>query len=242
MSRAWFEQLQAACICRGLPDRTIRRMVAELRDHLADAAEEKPAGAGGTACCQPPIEARLGTPDEVAEAARTNLLAGSFAARHPVLTFLVLPIPLTLAGWALMLIATIGLFKLGDRVPWVAMYVKHRSLADWPLVLLYFAPMLEFCVRIQPPVLVTILCCRWSQRALRGGRWSVISCALVAILFGMFSSTFQLPIRPQRGSWAMGFMLPGGREQLLQLLVPPAVALWWTCRGGAFRRQRAMID
>jgi hypothetical protein len=233
MSRQWLERVEEACVRRRLPGRTVRRLVEELGDHLADARQASHASWGEATSADISVEDRLGLPEELAESARRNLLAGSLPARHPVLTFLVLPIPFTVLGWAVMLAATIGLLQLAERLPAVACYLKQRSLADWPAALLYAAPLLDFCLRVLPPAAAVVLCCRWSERALGGARWRMLACALIALVSGMFFSVIELPMEPGKGRWSVGFMAPGGWDQLLQLLIPPAVALWWT-----FRRRR----
>lgn len=242
MNHEWLEGVRRSCVGRGLPTPVIERIVAELRDHLADLMDPPEMLDGTTrtpadARIALSAEDRLGAPELLAASAVANLRAASFAARHPAWTFLALPVPLTIAGWALMLAITIGLFRLGNYLPLVAPLVKHRPVAEWPAIVLYLVSTLEFVARVLPPVLSTILLCRWSQRALHGWRWSLAACALVAALFGLFVSKLELPLQPHGGRWSLGLMLPGGREQLLQLLIPPVVALWWIyrCRAMACR-------
>jgi hypothetical protein len=209
----------------------IGRMIGELRDHLSDLAEHSPAEGS----LDDLAEQCLGSPEQLADSAVENLRAGSFAARHPVWTFVALPIPLTLAGWAAMLALTVGLVRLGHYLPCMAPLVQHRPVSDWPAWLLCMVPAIELITRVIPPVLITMLLCRWSQRTLHGMRWSIFSCVMVAAIFGVFFSRLDLPLAPHTGRWSMGLALPGGWEQFLQLLIPPTVALWWICRHRARR-------
>jgi hypothetical protein len=226
MNRNWLERVRQACARRGLPRPRIERMVEELEDHLADLAADATveSSAGGPEVL---ADERLGSPDQLASAAVANLRARSFAARHPAWTFLALPIPITILGWGLLLTFTLCLFHLGGELSWLAPLVKHRSVAEWPWVLLYVVPVLEFATRTLPPVAIAILFCRWSRTALYGPLWSIASCMLVAAIFGTLRSTLELPLEPNQGRWSLALLFPGGREQVLQFALPLMVAVAW---------------
>jgi hypothetical protein len=226
VNRQWLERVERELVGRNLPRRKIRRMVGELGDHLADLETESPAGSPSyeTLCTQ------LGRPEELARAAHDNHLATSYAARHPRLAFLVLPVPLILLGWAVAVFAVVSLFGAAERLPWIAACVRGQPAHAWPAVVLVLIPCLDLLVRVVPPVLIAMLCSHWATQLGTGRRWQLASCLLVAAVAGLIHTSLVLPEAPGQGRWSIGLAFPGGQEQLLQLLIPLLTGMWCACR------------
>jgi len=221
VNQSWLDAVEKELVHRSLPPSRIRRMVEELRDHLLDLEADPQAGQAADVATQ-----RLGSPVELAEAAWENHVACSYVGRHPVVGFVLLPIPLTLLGWFLAVVAVILLFHLGGCLPWEAMHLQGKSIQKWPTALFYLATILDFSVRVLPPIAAAILCCSWARKAARGWMWSLAACLLIAAVAGLLHSTLRFPVEPGTGRWGLGFGFPGGKEQLLQLFIPVAVGLW----------------
>jgi len=227
MKRQWLDEVQRELHRRKLPCGQIERLVDELRNHLADAevAAADSCGATDDAMCE-----RLGKPEELAQSAWENHLAAHYAVRHPLLAFLALPVPLCLLGWAVAVAGMVGVFKAAGKLPWVASHVREQPLNAWPLSIVWLILLLELIVRVLPPVVATLLCCAWSEHLSHAGRWRLVSCAAIAVVAGLLFSTLVFPLVPGQGRWTLGLGFPGGRDQLLQLLIPLLIGLWWTCR------------
>ncbi|SIO35297.1 hypothetical protein SAMN05444166_4023 [Singulisphaera sp. GP187] len=83
-ARPWLERVWSEVVRNGLPPAYADRLLTELSDHaeeLGDQAEE-----------------RLGTAEEIAGAAVLAYRSSSFAGRHPLAAFVILPLLLVVAG------------------------------------------------------------------------------------------------------------------------------------------------
>jgi hypothetical protein len=218
VNQQWLNQVEHELSLRDLPRRKIRRLVAEMCDHLEDArsaARDANRPANDEILCQ-----RIGQPSELAQAAWENHLATSYAARHPLLAFCILPIPLTLLGWALAMAGMIGIIDLASRLPWLGVHVDGQPIHTWPAAVLYLVPVLELLFRVVPPAVSVVLCSVWAGQMGRDRKWRFLACLLIAAAAGLLTSELLLPVAPGQGRWTIGFMAPGGYIQLMQLAAP----------------------
>ncbi len=216
-NQSWLETVERELVRRGLPGWRVGRMVEELHEHLYDLEQTLPGTEPATSAAE-----RLGSPAELADAAWENHVAGSYFGRHPVIGFVALPIPITILGWALMVMAAVLLFRLGDWLEAPA----GTSVVAWPAAVYYLAVLLDLAVRIVPPALAAFLYGSWAHETARGWKWHLAACLLVAVVAGLYHSSLQFPLTPGTGHWQIGFGAPGGRDQLLQLMIPLAVGFW----------------
>jgi len=157
------EQFRRALIRAGVPRRRRRRLLDEYADHRAE-LEKELADAGQEAELDERVTARLGEPEVLAELALQRLRSESFAGRHPVLGFTLLP--------ALSLVVALVLAMLLTLIPWAMLgqdRMVHLLGAVWP-VILFVLPMVGGLA--------------WYRAALRRGRGHRYGW-LAALVFGM---------------------------------------------------------
>src|SRR5262245_40556290 len=100
----WRDRLIVALRRQGLPTSYIDRLVEELSEHLTDLFTEEP-----SMDAQRDVEDRLGTPEQLAAAAKAEFQRRTFAGRHPVLTFLAGPTAVMLGTLVAMVLAVVSL-------------------------------------------------------------------------------------------------------------------------------------
>jgi hypothetical protein len=230
-------KLQAGLLRRGLPEDYVKRAVQELADHHADLREaQQPGMTGGEAVAWQ----ELGDVDRLGDELVRKYHARSFAGRHPLLTFVVAPLPTILAMWS----ATFVGFWLAvwGVLEAVSCVVDARTWADAeppPLVewvLMALQPALFYV----PPAVVAWSFCRTARRSGRGPAWGAASCLLLALLAMFVVFDLRGPHDGQAASlmvglWSLGFSqkhLPI-TNQLLHMAAPLAVgmlAIWQTRR------------
>ncbi len=140
----WLHEVQTALTTARLSHRYRCRLVEELRDHLEDLIEERESTMSTEALHDQSLHARLGTADDIVKSAKANLPTGAFARRHPIVTYLLAPLPLLIVLWIAYLAALIGivtLFKPTVFEPWHARVagVLISGLAYVPTLLVVLA-------------------------------------------------------------------------------------------------------
>jgi hypothetical protein len=225
---------------QGLPTADVARLLAELQDHVTDILTEEGSLMQEHVDVNAKLETRLGSPDLLVAAVVANRRQASFFGRHPVWSFVVAPIPLTLLCVAAFLFLGVGLAEaagwlLGDRYA-----LEGQTVTDWPAGLRFVVHAFVLAIHFLPVGAATLLLC-WSVR--RGGlswKWTVTASALVAFVAWTLVVHVQLPEQPGGGRLELGLGVPIFQwMNLLQLLVPFAIAaafLW-----GNRNRMRAQI-
>jgi hypothetical protein len=213
----WHSELRRALVRRRLPQDYRERLMGELLDHFYDLMEENPHMDART------LTSRLGWPDDLARAASAEYRRRTFAGRHPIVTFLVAPVP-TVAT------LIVGLLLLLFGVAWLVpdkWIHSSRGVAITPIVLFAIA----WTLRLAPFAVAALLFTRGAARSGCDFRWSMAATALVVLFAGAFNVWFEAPtLVPESGRFGLGFALPTGPVQLLQASVPLAIALWYTRR------------
>jgi hypothetical protein len=166
---------------------------------------------------------RIGSPAELARTAAHEFRRRTYAGRHPLVTFVAAPLPTAAlllatlcAVFLLVLSATPESSTVGDHVPtWAATVMQA----------------IVWAMRCVPFVAGAVLFCHLAKRTLCGPRWSLVACALVAVLAGLFAVNLTLPTRgPGSGMLTLGFVVPPGPMQWLQALAPFAIWLVYAAR------------
>lgn len=209
---------------RGVPARRRRRLLAELRDHLADLTEEgNHMTTDETECA-----ARLGPPERVAAVAAAEYRRAGWVRRHPLLVFGLAPVPALVVG----LVVPILVLELAIGA---AALVFGVDLDDPPRgVAVAAAFTLNYASRFLPFVLVMAGFTRLYLRS--GVRWGWYAAAAGQVLFlaATYMSAVVLRDEPGQSQWMIGFawlaVLGGqgflgliGWTQLAQLAAPLAV-------------------
>ncbi len=116
---------------------------------------------------------RLGNPAELAAFAAKQYHNRSFLARHPILTFLLMPLPLTALGATIFILAMTPFGMLSDYL-WSGRELDHPLLFGTMLSVIFWASI------VFPPLLAALFCCRIARRNTLSWRWSLIACVLIS--------------------------------------------------------------
>lgn len=199
------ERLRGLLRRRGLPHRYVERVVAELDDHRADLA----AGGGS----ERTAEERLGDPTLLAGVVARQYHRRTFSGRHPVLTFLVAPIPLVLVGWFVLQDFGFGLSIFATR-EWILRHFGEVAFDG-------FATFLNRLVWLAPPLAIMARSCRLSVRAGRSWIWPCVTCVQMALMLGLVHTDVHLfPGGHGALTWSFDFQV-----RALPALAPLAMAM-----------------
>jgi hypothetical protein len=209
----------------GLPSAEVARLLQELDDHVADLF----AGQGGlmdeVMQVNEQIESRLGRPEALVAAALANRRQTSVFGRHPVLSFVVAPIPLAILSWIGFFLLWIGLV---EATGWI---LGDDAVQDWPALKIYAMQTMEIGMRFLSPALAVVLLCWCAKRAGMSWRWTLAATCLVALIAGALVVQTTLSEEARQGTIVFGLGLPVLKSiNLIQLLVPllvGAISLWW---------------
>jgi hypothetical protein len=211
----WRDRLHEELRKRGLPRAYAARLIEELSDHVTDLEQENP-----SMDAQMLVEEKLGSPESLAEAAASELTGRTFAGRHPMLTFLVAPIPaamITLFGVLLLCLAFKTLVT-----PVAPVNPNPPTAFEWVT-----AYGIVFVQRFAPFALTAWLFLAMARRAGRPA-WGITACALVAVL----AFTFRTGVIPPtvEHNLLIWFGPPNGLQHwqtgLVQAAVPLVLGLW----------------
>jgi hypothetical protein len=208
------EQLAAELKRQKLPASYVERLLAEWDDHLADLQDERnidmhtartPAENTNESQQNDIIELqeRLGDPAKLAEFAGQHYRKRSFLGRHPIFTFLLLPVPLIVAE-------IVGFFLawmlLGAALgPVLESWLNGVNECDHPFAGSLFLVGLSWCLIVLPPLATTLWTCRVARRNRIDVRWPAAACCLVAVYCALFCVTWRLPTAPGNGLFMIGF-------------------------------------
>lgn len=222
--RNWLDEVARQLRSTGTSCGYQQRLLEELRDHLHEMHfEEGSHLMSADTFDQQPLEARLGSPSEIATAAETHAGRGRFARRHPVVTFLVLPLPVLLLLWVAYTIGLAGILQL----------VQDYQHAGWAVTL---AGALIHGVAYVPAVAL-VLCLSWlASRSRARIAWMAAAAVLVAFVSSLMIVSFRMPTAPGTGLLQVGLGFPPHLAQWPQFAVPLAVAI--ASMLGVARRRR----
>ena len=235
VDRQWLDRLQTELRRRNLPAAYSARLIEELADHFTDIQmEEKSMDA------QISTDDLIGAPEVLAAAAERGFFTRSFAGRHPLLAFVICPVPAAL----LTLIAIIFVVVLPCE--WIVSVSKAKSAAamgshsatgfEWAVAYLNL-----YVLRFVPFGLTAFLFARMARRA-KQPAWGLAACACVAV----FAYLFRAIIEPPTDRYALMLRVGLGYEHglrqwgngLMQMAVPLLLGLWtWRRQASLPRRE-----
>lgn len=174
---------------------------------------------------------QLGDPLTLAAGAAREYHRRTFSGRHPILMFLLAPLPLALVAWAGAVSSIATLFG----------WLGPESGGDVPDAWRYGMPVVLVLWAVLPPTLVALLVCRMSVRSGRTWRWVAASLACIALATAAFRSDLRWPSKPGNGQLMVGFGLNSqpSAEQCLQFAFPLLAATWALLH---FRRRQSRFD
>jgi hypothetical protein len=219
------EQLLAELQRHGLPRNYIQRLLDELDDHLADLQDERNSDMNtarkpdlnqtdskASESSSPDIvnlQDRLGDPTQLAAFAAKQYHNRSFFGRHPILTFLVMPLPLILLG---MWVVVLAIFLLGHALDaffpaaWQGTDAYDSPFAEYIGGALFF-----WLLLILPTLGTGLFLCRISRRNHLKWKWAILMCVVVSLFCGnMYICWHMSPLqeRMQHCRMAFGFWIP----------------------------------
>jgi hypothetical protein len=215
----WLEELREQLSHQGLPRSYIERLVEEMSDHFNDIMEEKMSKEATNVCS--PAD-RLGLPTDIAQVAATEYRKWFFWRKHPILTFIVMPIPLLVILWVFFQI-------VGEGIGFVFQKQMREAIGNDPTPILRLALRIVALGILAAPFLISaMILCRLASLSGQNCRWSMLSCGILSV-FACFVG-FGRP-SPFLGG---PFSLP----QFLMIVMPLATGSWFSWQ--RVRRQRQL--
>lgn len=175
------------------------------------------------------LTGRLGHPQTIAAAAECSRLPVRFARRHPLVTYLIVPVPLLLAFWVAYAAGLIGLANLFDG---------FRD-APWAVRL---AEVLVHGIAYIPTLLLTFGIAWLAMRSQARFGWWCAATVLVALVSGMLMVTLTMPKTPGTGSLQLGLGVPLALAQWPQALLPLGVTAVFMLRAKLGRRDQTALQ
>jgi hypothetical protein len=228
MSRSkWLKEVAVALRRKGLSAAYIRRFMDELGDHCDDLCEKRENMDVNS------ISALLGMPEELATRARRELVGRTFVGRHPLVTFVVAPLPAAILAIVGVCVAFMLVLNVIPDDP-----SGDNHLPAWGAMLLQT---FVWSIRYLPFVCGAIVFCLLARSTVSACRWSFVACALVALVAGLFAVHLTLPTDgPFSGSLIIGLELPPKRMQVPQALAP--LAIWAAFAWREVSKQRVVLS
>jgi hypothetical protein len=221
---------------RGLPRAYVERLVAELDDHLTDLTEERSTSMGAARKLQPEADdaishdavQRLGEPRQLAIFAAEQYHCRTYWGRHPIITFLLAPLPLFVAcffGYGLLFWAvTFGLSGLSMYIfGWTEATFANPGDYIW----LQTGLIVFTCwyVTVFPPLTAAWLLCRTYGRNALNSRWPILGCMLLAVVCGVFHTSYRIGTEPNTGQFMIGLDIACASGWLMRFLPKFALAM-----------------
>jgi hypothetical protein len=211
----WHDRLRHELNKRGLPATYSARLIEELTDHFADIQQENLSMDAHMSA-----EERLGTPESLAAAAAKELGGRSFADRHPILTFVVAPIPAVAVTWYAVILICFACKTL--VTPSTPVQIGSPTAVEWAVAYgcLYVSRFLPF-------LLTAWLFSHLGRRA-RRPIWGMAACGIVAYFAFIFLIGVHAPSEHHNLSIGFGpaLGLRHWQDRLVQALLPLAIGAW----------------
>jgi hypothetical protein len=211
----WHDRLRDELRQRRLPPNYSARLFEELADHFTDVQKENLSMDAQTSA-----EEKLGSPELLASAAQRAFAGRTFAGRHPILTFLIGPIPTVAVTWyAIILVCALSMSIV---TPYQPVQIDPPTTFEWFITYGCF-----YISRFLPFILTA---CLFSRLGRRAGRptWGLMACGIVAY----FGFIFSICIGPPTGqhnlclSFRPELGLLRWQDRLIQAIVPMALGMW----------------
>ena len=210
----WLDQVRAKLARKNLPPLYSERLLSELSDHVTDFLED-PMSTDATKDLGG-LARQLGVPSHIASAAVRERRQAHFGGRHPLLSFVVLPVILLPMMWAASIVAVLLVAKLlgfeSGRAPSPVM----DQWGQWTV------PGVTFASLALPIALCATLMCWLARRTAVNRKWLIAGCSLVAVIGGAAMVQMVLPGVDHQGSLSFGFglkMIPSP-AQVVQFALP----------------------
>jgi hypothetical protein len=232
-ARPWLERFENELRKRKLPPLYVERLLSELSDHFYDSLEDP---MSTDAKDLRTLAQHVGSPRDIAATAAKEYRRAHICRRHPIVTFVLLPILALPILWAASLIVIIALakaFGLETGGEGIGGTVWRWASINAPLVVLG--------VLIVPIGIAAAAFCGIVARAGVSWQWTLAACAILALVGGMAMVNIVLPGVADGGrvTFGLGLGAHPTEAQLLQFALPLGMAAWAIWRQSG--RSRATI-
>lgn len=222
------DELQSELKRRGLPRAYVARLLAELDDHYTDLVEERNSRMGAARKLNlesDDAQQRLGEPTQLAIFAAEQYRERSFFGRHPVLTFLVGPLPLLWLGLTIcgILFFAIGLLMQGFDMVWTHLF-KWSFLSipeeNHPFVQAMILAVMSWAALVVPSLLAAWVLCRVAARNALDWKWPVLGCGILSAAAGISWVSYRIKTIDQVGTFMVGLQLNSSISSMLATFLP----------------------
>ena len=211
--RKWLDLLEQELVSADVSGAYRSRLLEEYRDHVEDIyCEERNHAMSAEAFQGQLLQKRLGHPKDVAKAVDASGVRPRFARRHPLVTYLLFPIPTLFLLWIAYFASLAGIFQ---------MFEGYRSVG-WAVSI---AVLLAEGLAYIPAILLTVLIAWVATRSDTRVSWWLASSALVALISGMLAVHIQVPTTPGTGSLNVGLAIPPSLASWPQMAIPLAITM-----------------
>jgi hypothetical protein len=224
-SQRWRECLIEQLRQQRLPPSYVSRLVEELTDHAFDLREESASMDAQEAL------GVLGATSDLAATAGREFRRRTFGGRHPWITFVLGPIAVVPFLFVSLVAGPCGLM-------WLIAIIAEQIWGTWPEAPLTASEVeiekwsmwcFDAYIRFVPFAIATLLYCWWARRS-ESRHWGFIACAIVATV-AAFTVTKIIPSAGENpGVSIIGLNFSPTLRQLIQAIVPLAIAAWLLSR------------
>jgi hypothetical protein len=226
------EKLAAELRRQRLPASYVERLLAEWDDHLADLQDERnatmntartPESSANDAQRETiDLHERLGDPATLAVLAEQSYRQRSFLGRHPIVTFLLLPVPLIVAEIIGFFFAWMLLGPVLDGLLDPVLKGKFDGVnkVEHPFAGCFFLAGLSWFLIVMPPLGTMLWICRVARRNHLGSRWPLTAGCLVAVFCALFYVSWRLPTAPGSGIFMIGFNVDSSAQWVVATFLP----------------------
>ncbi len=213
----WLEGVASRLRSSGTPVAYQQRLLDELRDHVEDLhCEERNHAMSAEAVGKSLLNERLGTPEDIAASAKVNAGRARFACRHPVVTYLLAPIPALLLLWTAYALGLAGILQL---------FQSYKN-TDWAVNL---AGILIHGLAYIPAIFLTLLIAWVAVRSQTRVAWWLVASTMIASVSGLMMVSYRMPTLPGTGTLNVGVGFPPDLARWPQFLVPLGAAVALVC-------------
>lgn len=237
-SPPWRDRLHVELRRQRLPAAYIARFLEELSDHSTDIMTEDASMEADQIA-----DTRLGCPKQLAALAKSEFQRRTFAGRYPLVTFVAGPVLTMIGTLVLVFLVLFGLCWSIDAVmggidaamdgSLSAAIPDHRLPFETSIFRLF-----GVVARFVPFVFSAWLYCRIGRRT-GLHNWSIGACGIVVVTAACFSSVLTPATADSEPTWVFGLAGHLGYDQVMQALVPAAVAVWLLWQYSASRLKPA---
>ncbi len=205
----WHSELHRALVRQGLPRPYRERLMDELLDHAISLQEET---AGMDAVETDTVKQKVGEPKQLAQLAGEEYRKRTWLGRHPVVAFLIAPIPMLVLSWILSMLLLVIPGKILQACGVATDGFTSSSLSATTVQLLNVG---HYLWAVSPFILTSFWACWIARRTGRGPRWLFACCAVITLVAAAYESHTVLPAAPGKGMLTVGFGLPPWRTTTL---------------------------